>query len=431
MNYSQALEYLFEQLPMFHRIGAAAYKNNLDNTLAICRLLGNPERKFRCIHVAGTNGKGSVSHMLASILQEAGYNTGLFTSPHLKDFRERIRVNGKMISKTEVIRFIQKHHKEFESIQPSFFEWTWGLASHYFEKQQVDIAVIETGMGGRLDSTNVLSPELSVITNIGYDHMQFLGDTLAKIAAEKAGIIKTLTPVVIGETNPETKPVFLQKAQEMNAPIHFADASFSTESQFVTKHRIPELRLVVRNNNDKTSHQYISPLAGNYQLKNICTVLQCIDILKDKGWKIDDAHTFNGIRHVIRNTHLQGRWQVIGRKPLTIADIAHNKDGITEVVKQIQQTQYQALHMVIGVVNDKDVAAMLSLLPVQAKYYFCKADIPRGLDADILKETAGEKDLLGNTYPSVNEAFKAARQEAQSDDLVVVTGSAFVVAEVV
>ncbi|HPT03486.1 MAG TPA: folylpolyglutamate synthase/dihydrofolate synthase family protein [Bacteroidales bacterium] len=431
MNYSEALHYLFEQLPMFHRVGAAAYKNNLDNTLAICRLLGNPENKFRSVHVAGTNGKGSVSHMLASIFQEAGYKTGLFTSPHLKDFRERIRINGKMIPRSEVIRFIQEHRKDFEAIQPSFFEWTWGLASQYFAKQQVDIAILETGMGGRLDSTNVVIPELSVITNISFDHMQFLGDTLAKIAAEKAGIMKPGIPAVIGETHPETQPVFRQKALETDTTVCFADETFAITGYCHTKHQTPMLRADVFNRETRNTKQFITPLAGIYQLKNIITVLQAVDLLRDKGFNISEQNISGGIRNVLKNTHLQGRWQVIGHKPLTVADIGHNKDGITKVLEQVSLTRFQKLHIVTGVVSDKDVDAMLSLLPRQAAYYFCKADIPRGLDAGMLKEKAGSKGLAGNTYTSVKKALEAARNAAGAEDLVLVTGSAFVVAEVV
>lgn len=431
MNYPETLNYLFEQLPMFHRIGAAAYKSSLENTIAICHLLGNPENKFSSIHIAGTNGKGSVSHFLASVMQEAGYKTGLFTSPHLKDFRERIRINGKMIPKREVIRFITKHRKDFENIKPSFFEWTWGLAADYFARQQVDIAILETGMGGRLDSTNVVTPVLSVITNIGFDHTQFLGDTLEKIANEKAGIIKPGIPVVIGETHPDTAKVFREKAQEANSPAIFADDNFQVINHGRSGKSRPTLWLEMRNKRENTLSTYQSALTGIYQLKNMVTVLQSVEVLRSGGYNITESHVRNGIRNVIRNTHFRGRWQVIGKHPLTIADIGHNKDGITEVMKQIEMTPHNKLRLVIGVVNDKDIDAMLSLLPAEAEYYFCKANIPRGLDAAILKKKANALGLKGENYASVHEALTAARNDSGKDDLVVVTGSAFVVAEVV
>lgn len=431
MNYNEALNYLFEQLPMFHRIGPAAYKNSLDNTISICRLLGNPEQKFRSVHIAGTNGKGSVSHFLSSILQEAGYKTGLFTSPHLKDFRERIRINGKMIPKGDVVKFISRHRKDFETIQPSFFEWTWGLAADYFARDMVDIAVLETGMGGRLDSTNVVTPDLSVITNIGFDHMQFLGNTLEKIAAEKAGIIKPGIPVVIGETHPETAQVFVRKAQADSSPVYFADANYHVLNHKIAGGVNPKLRIWIENQAYRTVRLIESPLTGLYQLKNIVTVLQSVEVLQSRGYRITDDHIKHGIGQVLRNTHLNGRWQVIGRQPLTVADIGHNKDGIKEVLRQIEVTPHENLSIVLGVVNDKDIDAMLSLLPVKAKYYFCKADIPRGLDASLLQQKASIKGLAGNTYNSVYEALIDARNESEKNDLVVVTGSAFVVAEVV
>jgi dihydrofolate synthase/folylpolyglutamate synthase len=429
MNYTEALDYLFEQLPMFHRIGPAAYKNSLDNTLSICRLLGNPEQKFRSVHIAGTNGKGSVSHFLSSIFQEAGYKTGLFTSPHLKDFRERIRVNGKMIPKGEVIRFITEYRKDFENIQPSFFEWTWGLAVDYFAKEQIDIAILETGMGGRLDSTNVVTPELSVITNIGYDHMQFLGNTLEKIAEEKAGIIKPGIPVVIGETHPETAPVFNRKALETGSAIYFADTNYQVINHEYSGRPNPKLRIKVMANNGDQVSTFESPLTGLYQLKNIVTVLQSIKVLRSEGFVISDDHIEDGIRNVLNNTHLKGRWQVIGKKPLTVADIGHNKDGVTEVLKQIEVTPHENLRIVLGMVNDKDIDAVLGLLPATAIYYFCKANIPRGLDASLLQEKASNKGLKGFVYLSVKDALINARNESNVNDLVVVTGSAFVVAE--
>jgi len=330
-----------------------------------------------------------------------------------------------------VIRFITRYRKELEIIQPSFFEWTWGLASDYFSREQVDIAMLETGMGGRLDSTNVVTPELSVITNIGYDHMQFLGDTLSKIASEKAGIIKPGIAAVIGETHPETASVFIQKAKETESPVYFADANYHVLHHEFAGRMNPILRIWVENKADQTTRVFESPLTGLYQLKNIVTVLQSIEVLQSSGYRITDDHIKSGISRVLRNTYLKGRWQVIGRLPLTVADIGHNKDGIKEVLRQIEVMPHDQLRIVLGVVNDKDVDAMLSLLPLIAKYYFCKADIPRGLDVSILREKANKKGLAGNAYNTVCEALKAARNESGKNDLVVVTGSAFVVAEAI
>jgi dihydrofolate synthase/folylpolyglutamate synthase len=431
MTYQQTLSYLFSQLPMFHRIGAAAYKADLNNTIALCRILGNPEKKFKSIHIAGTNGKGSTSHYIASVLQESGLKTGLFTSPHLKDFRERIKINGRMISKKDVTSFVEQHKSDFNSIQPSFFEWTFALAAWYFAKEKVDIAVMETGMGGRLDSTNVIRPAISVITNIGLDHTQFLGNTLAEIAAEKAGIIKTGIPVVIGETHPETVSVFNKTAQKFNAEITFADHQVLLMESHFTGHRPP--LLAANYHSSQTNHGYklTSPLSGKYQLKNLATVIGTIEKLQQKVFKIEEEHIIAGIRKAVKNTGLMGRWQTISKKPLTIADIGHNPDGIREVLEQIELTPHEKLHFVIGVVNDKDVQAMLGKLPKDATYYFCKADIPRGLDAGELAKLAEEFSIKGRAYPSVKEALSSARENAGENDLVMVGGSAFVVAEVV
>lgn len=430
MTYQQTLSYLFSQLPMFHRIGAAAYKADLNNTLALCRILGNPEKDFKSIHIAGTNGKGSTSHYLASVLQEAGFNTGLFTSPHLKDFRERIKINGRMIAKREVTTFVELHLADFEDIQPSFFEWTFALASWYFAKQKVDIAVIETGMGGRLDSTNVINPIISVITNIGLDHTQFLGNTLAEIAAEKAGIIKPGVPVIVGETQVETAPVFNRFAQNMNSEITFADKQFLLSHSHFTNHR-PALLSAEYKGISGQSYNLTSPLSGRYQLKNLATVISTFEKLQEAGLQIQKKHLVSGIRKVVKNTGLLGRWQTISTNPLTIADIGHNPDGIREVLEQIELTPHQNLHFVIGVVNDKDVNSMLAKLPNSATYYFCKADIPRGLDASELAKLAHGYSLNGKMYATVKQALNAARQAAGALDLVIVGGSAFVVAEVV
>lgn len=431
MNYQETLEYFYTRLPMFHRIGAAAYKADLNNTIALCRLLQNPERKFRSIHVAGTNGKGSTSHMLASVMMETGLKTGLFTSPHLKDFRERITINGKKIPRSVLSRFVTVHKEAFDKIQPSFFEITFALAAWWFSEEKVDIAVMETGMGGRLDSTNVITPELSIITNIAFDHTQFLGDTLEAIAIEKAGIIKPGIPVVIGETQPETFPVFRQYAAKAKTNLFRADQHFSISAVTFTKHRVPLMQVNILRNGKPHPIRLTSPLAAFYQVKNVITVLQALEVLKQKQFSIADDQLRKGIRNVIKNTGFMGRWQTISLNPLTIADIGHNAAGIRELTEQIRNVQYQKLHFVIGVVNDKDVTAMLRLLPKDATYYFCKADIPRGLDAGWLAEQARSEGLTGTSYSSVQKALEAAQAAAKENDLVIVGGSAFVVAEVV
>jgi dihydrofolate synthase / folylpolyglutamate synthase len=431
MTYRQTLDYLFSQLPMFHRIGAAAYKADLSNTVALCTKLGNPEKKFKSVHIAGTNGKGSTSHFLASVLQEAGMKTGLFTSPHLKDFRERIRINGRMISKKDVVTFVEQHLEDFNSIQPSFFEWTFALAAWYFANQEVDIAVIETGMGGRLDSTNVVKPVITVITNIGLDHTQFLGTTIEAIAREKAGIIKPGIPVIIGETQPESAQVFDQFSKKNHCQITYADQQIVLQRSGYTKHSRPLLAAEYHSQLTNTLYSITTPLSGKYQLKNLSTVLCAFETLQQSGFKMQSGHIRTGIRKVVKNTRLMGRWQTISNYPLTIADIAHNPDGIREVLEQISLTPHKKLHFVIGVVNDKDVRSMLGKLPKDAAYYFCKADIPRGLDAGQLALIAGEFALNGKIFASVKEALSTAQKSAGPYDLVVVGGSAFVVAEVV
>ena len=405
MNYPETLDYLFSQLPMYQRVGNAAYKANLDNTYRLSEILNHPEKQFKSVHIAGTNGKGSTSHMLAAVLQEAGYKVGLYTSPHLKDFRERIKINGEMISENEVIDFVKEYKHEFEKIQLSFFEWTVGLAFHYFAMQKVDVAIVETGLGGRLDSTNIITPEVAVITNISMDHTQFLGDTLAKIAAEKAGIIKSTIPIVIGETQAEIKPVFIEKAKQLNAPIQFADEGLMQE--------------------------YESDLKGAYQQKNKKTVVATIQVLQELGWKIAENHIKQGLLNVVKNTGLMGRWQVLSKQPFTVCDTGHNEAGIKLILAQINQQSFEKLHFVLGVVNDKDIANIIQLLPKNATYYFCQANIPRALEVSVLAEKASAVGLSGTAFPTVEAAYGAAQKNATAQDMIFIGGSTFVVAEVV
>ena len=428
MNYTDTLEWMYKQLPMYQRIGSAAYKADLNNTIALLNLLGNPQHNFKSVHVAGTNGKGSTSHMLASIFQEAGYKTGLYTSPHLRDFRERIRINGEMIPQDKVVEFIEKHQNEVEKMGLSFFEMTVGMAFDYFSNEQVDIAIVEVGMGGRLDSTNLITPEISVITNIGLDHVQFLGDTLEKIAGEKAGIIKNNIPVVIGETQSETHQVFEDKAAECHSPIYFADQIFDCDKIHIES--MDKQEYDIWKNNDLYLEACDMPLMGNYQKKNLATVMCAADLLRDK-FQLNEEHLRDGIANVIRNTHLMGRWQILSHDPLAIADTGHNVDGIREVISQLAEMSYNKLHFVIGMVNDKDIDHVLQLLPHNCEYYFCKADIPRGLDANILAGKAFELGLRGKVYDSVRDAFQSAIHNASVDDVVFVGGSNFIVAEVV
>lgn len=404
MTYQQTLDYLFSQLPMFQRVGASAYKADLKNTIELCNLLDNPQNKFKSIHIAGTNGKGSTSHMLSSILQEAGYKVGLYTSPHLVDFRERIKINGVMIPEESVIDFVKKHKTDFEKINLSFFEWTVGLAFDYFSNQKIDIAVVETGLGGRLDSTNIIYPEISIITNIAKDHMQFLGDTIEKIAIEKAGIIKHKVPIVIGETQKEIEQVFISSAKKSNSNIYFADQI------------IKEV--------------YDCDLKGNYQKKNIKTVFASIIQLQQKGYHVTEQNIKMGLLNVVKNTGLMGRWQTLGENPQIICDTGHNEAGIKEVVNQLQTLTYNKLHFILGAVNDKEIDSILKLLPEHALYYFCQAKIPRALNVLELKNKAVGYNLKGNSYDSVNSAYKSAKKIAQIDDLIFIGGSTFVVAEV-
>jgi dihydrofolate synthase / folylpolyglutamate synthase len=426
MNYAQTLEFLFSQLPMYQRIGKTAYKANLDNTYALDKYFGHPHLRFKTIHIAGTNGKGSVSHMLTSILMEAGYRVGLYTSPHLVDFRERIRVNGITISEEEVVEFVESYGQIFSEIKPSFFEMTVALAFKYFATQKVDIAVVEVGLGGRLDSTNIINPELSIITNIGLDHIDLLGDTLEKIAAEKAGIIKPNTPVVVSETQPVIDKIFENRAIESDSEITFADQVYSYQRNgYSKKHQ----KLSVNNCIAKKTTKYNLDLFGNYQAKNLLGVIAATKILKEKGYRINCNQIKSGLKKTVQNTSLLGRWQTLGHKPLIICDTGHNVDGIKQIVEQIGITPHKNLHMVIGMVGDKNIEGILRLLPKNAKYYFTKASIPRALDELKLAELALKQGLAGTTYPTVGDAVNSARKQAQESDLVFIGGSTFVVAD--
>ena len=435
MSYQETIDYLYTKLPMFSRIGAAAIKPNLDNTIAICALLGHPEKKFKTIHIAGTNGKGSTSHMLASILQEAGYKTGLYTSPHLYDFRERIKVNGQMCSKEFVIDFTNQIKPFIEKIEPSFFEITVGMAFDYFAKEKVDIAIIETGLGGRLDSTNIIEPEMSIITNIGFDHMALLGNTLEAIAYEKAGIIKKDTPVVIGEANDVIKKVFVDKANKEDAPIYFAEEFIQFKS--------------FQNNWETALFEFTQPLIhlldapllpknftlecalpGKYQAKNLKSVLVAAQLLSTMGWKLTAPKIMKGLLNVKKNTGLMGRWECIQTNPRVILDVAHNEPGMIVLLEQLESLHYQQLHIVTGMVKDKDIQAVLKLLPSSAHYYFTQSHIPRALPVNELAEQANALGLNGGSFEDVNAALNEAIKNANHQDLVLVIGSIYLVAEV-
>ncbi|MEZ7507186.1 folylpolyglutamate synthase/dihydrofolate synthase family protein [Flavobacterium sp. Arc2] len=405
MNYQETTDWMFNQLPMYQLQGASAYKKDLTNTHLLTNHLGNPHKELKCVHVAGTNGKGSTSHMLAAVLQEAGYKVGLYTSPHLKDFRERIKINGADITEDFVCTFINENKSFFESNDISFFEMSVGMAFDYFAKEKVDISIIEVGMGGRLDATNIITPIVSVITNIDLDHTQFLGNTIKAIAAEKAGIIKANTPVVIGEYTPETKAVFLATAKKNNAPIYFAS--------------------------DLISENYPSDLIGDYQIHNKKSVLQTIKLLNSQPeFKITEDAIKTGLLNVVKNTGLQGRWQQLGESPKIICDTAHNKHGLEIVLNQIQKEEFKELHIVLGVVNDKDLDQILPLFPKNAIYYFSKPNNPRGLDATILSDKASQHGLTGTIYNSITTAYKKALEIAEDTDLIYIGGSTFVVAEI-
>ena len=404
MNYQETLDWMFVQLPMYQRQGAAAYKKDLSNTILLVDRLGNPQNNFKSIHVAGTNGKGSSSHMIASILQEAGYKVGLYTSPHLKDFRERIKINGKEIPENKVVDFIEKNKSFFEKNYLSFFEMTVGLAFEYFSEEKVDFAIVEVGLGGRLDSTNVLKPVLSLITNIGLDHTQFLGDTLEKIAFEKGGIMKNNTPVVVGEFQSETFPVFEKLAKEKSAELYLASELISSV--------------------------YESDLKGSYQKHNIKSVIQVMSVLNNLGFQVSVKALKKGLSKVVSNTGLLGRWQVINETPKTICDTAHNKEGLFYTMEQLKKESYNKLHVVLGMVNDKDLSSVLPLFPKNADYYYCKPNLGRGLNALDLEKEAAKYNLKGSVFDTVNQAYKTALKNAEIDDCIYIGGSTFVVAEI-
>lgn len=430
-TYTETLEFLFAQLPMYHRIGPAAYKKDLTNTLALCEHLGNPHQKFRSIHVGGTNGKGSVSHMLAAYCQSMGLKTGLYISPHYKDFRERIKVDGQYIPRKRVVDFVQSNREAIERIQPSFFELCVAMAFDHFAREKVDVAIVEVGLGGRLDSTNVITPVLSVITNISFDHMDTLGDTLPKIAFEKAGIIKPGVPVVIGETHPESAPVFEEKARSVQAPIFFADQAYAvTENPEST---LEQTSFTVYRQGARLPGALPVDAAGPYLARNVVTVLKAVEELERIGFAPDTSHITalpGALARIRPLTRFIGRWQLLGQQPTVLCDSAHNEAGIRLAFEKIKTLPFNRLHIVTGFVNDKDIGKVLPLFPESARYYFAKADIPRGLDAQILREKAALCGLQGRAYRSVANALRAARRAAAPDDLVVVIGSIFVVAEV-
>lgn len=434
MNYQETINYLYALLPVFHREGAKAFKPNLDNTIALCAYLGNPQHKFRSIHVAGTNGKGSTSHYMASILQSAGYKTGLYTSPHLKDYTERFRINGISIEKTNIISFVETHQTFIETLRPSFFELSVAIALDFFAHEKVDIAVIEVGLGGRLDSTNIIHPELCMITNIGFDHMDLLGDTLPKIATEKAGIIKSNIPVVISERHEQTADVFIKKAEETGAPIYFAEDCFTVEESNSGSESLKLLVDVYNKDEQPIYRELESQLIGKYQLKNLTGVLEAIEILKRQGLEISNEAVSKGISEVVSLTGLKGRWQVLRKKPLTVCDTGHNEHGLKIILSQIEKLFSNGLvsgqkHFVLGFVKDKNVEDILTMFPKDAQYYFCQADSPRALDAQSLAEIASSIGLYGKAFSDVNQALENVRENASDNDFIYVGGSTFIVAE--
>ena len=403
MNYSETIEYLFQRLPIYQRSGISAYKSDIGNIVKASTILGNPHLNFKSVHIAGTNGKGSTAHMISSVLQESGYKVGLYTSPHLKDFRERIRINGKIISQKTVVDFIEKYKTKFEEIDMSFFEMTVAMAFHHFSEEKVDIAIIECGLGGRLDSTNIIQPLVSVITNIGIDHTALLGNTIEEIAKEKAGIIKQETPIIIGRNQKECRTIFINKAREHNSEVYFCEGESA----------------------------YQTDLKGNYQNENKRTAVFSLNELQKKGFEIKKEDIRKGLLKVTENTSLVGRWQIVNESPLTICDTAHNEDGIKEIVKQLNTIDYNELHFVLGTVNDKSIEKVLSLLPKSAKYYFCQADIPRALDKNELRKLSEKNKLFGEVYPSVSDAYNQAKKNAKINDCIYIGGSTFVVAEII
>lgn len=427
MTYTETLNYLYTQLPMFTRIGAAAYKADLSNTITLCAALDNPQNKFKSIHVAGTNGKGSTSHMLASVLQEAGYKVGLYTSPHIKDFRERIKINGQKIEKQFVVHFTENIKTKITEIQPSFFEITVAMAFAYFAKQQVDIAVIEVGLGGLLDSTNVIIPELCVITNIGLDHTNLLGTTLPEIATQKAGIIKASVPVVISQTQEETERVFTNKALEKNTSIFFADKVMEVIGMDSATIGLQKMKVV--NTAKMSITNYELDILGKYQQKNVKGVLLALEILQQYNWNISAQNIVDGLKNIKNNTGLMGRFDMLETSPMLIADVAHNADGITEVLAQIKNIPHNNLHIITGFVADKAVDKVLALFPKNANYYFTQANIPRALLKENLQETAKQYQLNGEVYNNVNTALQAAKAKASKEDIILICGSFFIIAE--
>jgi dihydrofolate synthase / folylpolyglutamate synthase len=428
MTYQETIDYLYTQLPMFTRVGASAYKADLHNTIALCEALDNPQHKFKSIHIAGTNGKGSSSHALASILQEAGYTTGLYTSPHVYDFRERIRINGEKVTEEFVVEFVEKIKPISERISPSFFEITVAMAFEYFAQQKVDIAVIEVGLGGLLDSTNVILPEVSLITNIGYDHMNLLGNTLQEIATQKAGIIKKHVPVVISETQPEIEQLFRMKARENDTAIVFADVVYDIVK---TESNSPLLqRLKVVNKTALSIHTYDLDILGKYQTKNCKGVLATVHVLNNLGWKIEEEAIQKGLLHIKQNTQLIGRFDILQHRPTIIADVAHNAEGIAEVLDQVNAMPHQQLHIIAGFVADKDVQKVMQFYPKNAQYYFTQANIPRAMPATQVQEIAEQYQLQGNAYSNSNEALKAAKKASTAEDIILVCGSFFILAEI-
>lgn len=427
MNYQETVDYLYTRLPVFSRIGAAALKPSLDNTIALCSFLNDPHHRFKTIHVAGTNGKGSVSHMLAAVLQAAGFKTGLYTSPHLKDFRERIKINGDMIPEQAVVDFTARIQPAIDNLNPSFFEITVAMAFEHFAQEEVDIAVIETGLGGRLDSTNIITPEISVITTIGWDHMNLLGDTLEKIAAEKGGIIKQNIPVVLGNIESEAKAVLINMASEKQADCIIAGEHFQAMEWSWQQHRLL-VQVAAAHHVDR--HTYTLDLPGIYQKDNLLTVLAAVTQLQSSGWNISQEQLQQGLANAKRTTGLHGRWELLHQHPDTIADVAHNEQGMQMLLQQLELTNYNHLHVITGMVADKEVDKVLSLMPKQATYYFSQAGIPRALPAAELQIKAEAYGLSGKTYSNVNTAIAAAKQQAHRDDLILVCGSVFLVGEI-
>lgn len=419
MNYSEVLEYLFNSLPMYQRQGKSAYKANLDNTIVLDKHFDSPHNHYPSVHIAGTNGKGSVAHIIASVFQQAGYKTGLYTSPHLYDFRERIKIDGIKISEEFICSFVNENIKFLKRINPSFFEMSVALAFEYFRSQNIDIAIIETGMGGRLDSTNIITPELSVITNIGLDHTYFLGNTISKIANEKAGIIKRNVPVIIGEKNPESESVFIEKAKENNAPIVFTEDNTSI--------RVAKNEYSIITSTD--TYSFKPDLKGNYQQKNYCTALVGIEMLFEKFPKLTKSTTINGFESVIKNTGLHGRWEILKENPKVICDTAHNKEGLRLVINQLLQLKYKELHIVLGFVNDKNIEDILKLFPKQANYYFTQADIPRALNVNILKNKALKLGFSGESFDCVKSAYDNVLTKSEKSDIIFIGGSTFVVGD--